>query len=136
MHNKTLKKMKKGSGNYRVLEYMMSNSTPISVADARELGLTNDLRSRVSDLKNKYGVDISSKVVEGATGAKYKIFWLGDSVLRDKDETINIKVKFNNSYWEGKFYPSKEIILYANGKKQQCTMEQFEKNLGGLIEKV
>ena len=128
--------MKKGSGNYRVLEYMMSNSTPISVADARELGLTNDLRSRVSDLKNRYGVDISSKSVEGSTGAKYKIFWLGDSVLRDKDETINIKVKFNNSYWEGKFYPSKEIILYANGKKQQCTMEQFDKNLGGLIEKV
>jgi len=136
MH-KILKKLKKGSGNYKVLEYMLNSSTPISVADARELGLTNDLRSRISDLKNKYGVDINSKNIEGSTGAKYKIFWLGEhSVLRDKDETINIKVKFNNEYWYGSFYPEKELIEYKNGKKQQCTMEQYQNNLGGLIEKV
>jgi len=129
-----LKKLKKGSGNYRVYEYLLSGGD-LTVASARELGLTNDLRSRISDLRNRYGVEnIESVEVEGETGAKYRKHFLRmDSV----PQRIKIRVKSPSGQWlHGEWDEREEVVYYSDGRTQPVSQESFEKHLGDIIERI
>jgi len=119
--------LKKGSGNYNVLSYLMTHNEALSVAEARSLGLTNDLRSRISDLKNKYNVTgLHSKEVEGHTGAKYVVHWLEHST----PPTIKIKVKNAQGKWlHGTYNKESNTVHYEDGRTQKVELEDFERHI-------
>lgn len=132
------KKLKKGSGNHNVLSYLMSQREPLSVAEARNLGLTNDLRSRISDLRNRFGVTgLQRKEVEGHTGVKYVVHWLREN---GQDSTLStlrveIKVKNNNGEWFfGTYDKESNIVHYRDGRTQKVLLESYERGIeNGVI---
>jgi len=132
-----LKKLKKGSGNFLVMEYLLTGGE-LTVASAREIGLTNDLRSRISDLRNRYGVEgIESMTIEGETGAKYKKFWFSGKKQQNQDSVLRIKVSNGKGDWlVGKYDRKKEIVYYDDGREQRLEAMKFDKHLGGIIERI
>jgi len=79
---KVIKKLRNGSGNYKVYIYL-AHGRSLTVAEAREgeFPLTQDLKARIGDLKNKYGVPISSmRVVKDGKIKTYKRYWITGAV--------------------------------------------------------
>lgn len=133
-----LRKLNNGSGNHKVLSYLLTHSEPLSVAEARNLGLTNDLRSRISDLKNRYDVTgLHSKEVEGHTGAKYVVHWLEINGQHSTPPTVKIKVKNAHGQWlQGTYNKESHIVHYEDGRTQKVSLVDFERHVeSGVIVK-
>jgi len=112
-YQNVLNKLNNGSGNYKVLEYLM-NGGEITVQEARDIGLTNDLRSRISDLKNKHGVDILYREIR-QNNSKYHQFYLPKTSAPRR-----IKVKNAKGKWLfGIYLIHSNSIRYDDGREQK-----------------
>jgi hypothetical protein len=127
------KRPKIGSDNWNVWQYLLKGAK-ITVADAREIGLTNDLKSRISDLRNKYRIEIESEWVTPVRGgSKYKRYWISNSVPTQ----IKIKVKNSQGHWlYGEYDQQGEKIIYRDGRTQNVSKEIFQKHLNKIIFKI
>lgn len=76
------RKLKENSDNYHVLRELYSGSI-IDDYENKPVNLDRDMlihniKSRTSDLRNKYGIPIASNIVEGK---RYKEYFLAQRVL-------------------------------------------------------
>ena len=69
----TIKSFKQNSQNSKILEYLKSGAT-LTCLEAVKMGLSHNLRSRISDLK-RAGYDVTSRLIDTKHSyiAEYKL---------------------------------------------------------------